>query len=172
MTSWKIVGVAALLLRSAVQVGGQCRLCESSSAKTPSSPATAAADVEIQVETNLNFDRMILAGPGSGAATIRPDGSSGVEGSILELGPQASVGTVLVHGEPNRTVRIQLPRRIELYSLTGGRIMLDDVTADCGTLGMLDAAGNLRFRFGGRIILSGDASGPFHGDLPVTVEYQ
>jgi len=35
----------------------------------------------------------------------------------------------------------------------------------------LDAAGNLTFRFGGRITITGSAEGQFRGDLPITVEY-
>lgn len=128
--------------------------------------------MQLQIETNLNFDRMILSGPGNGAATIRPDGTNGVEGSIMQLGPRATVGTVLVHGDPNRNVRVQLPQRVQLFSISGGQITVDDVSADVPTVTRLDAAGNLSFRFGGRLVLTGDADGPYRGDLPITVEYQ
>lgn len=90
----------------------------------------------------------------------------------MELGPRATVGTVVVHGEPNRTVRIALPRRIELFSVGGGHITLDDVITDVGAIARLDTAGNMSFRFGGRLILSGDCDGPYRGDLPISVEYQ
>jgi hypothetical protein len=123
------------------------------------------------VETNLNFDRLILGGSGIGAATIRPDGSSGAEGAVSQVGPRAIVGTVLVHGDPGRAVRVDLPRRIQLYSLNGGRLTLEDVTSDAAAMPRLDSAGNLSFRFGGRLILSGDADGQYHGDLPITVDY-
>ena len=128
-------------------------------------------DVQIQIETNLSFDRLILASAGLGAATIRPDGSSGAEGSVSQVGPRAMVGTVLVHGKPGRAVRVELPRRIELYALGGGRLTLQDVTTDVGNAPRLDSAGNLSFRFGGRLILSGDADGQYRGDLPITVDY-
>jgi hypothetical protein len=81
------------------------------------------------------------------------------------------VGTVLVHGDANRALRVELPRRIELYSLSGGRITLDDVTTDLKGTPRLDAAGNLSFRFGGRLIVTGDTDGQYRGDLPITVEY-
>jgi len=151
-------------------VSGQCRLCDLPS--TAPTPATSGADLQLEVETNLSFDRMILTGAGNGAATIRADGSSGIEGSVMELGPRATVGTIAVHGEPNRDVRIELPRRIELFSLGGGRITLDDVSTDSPAVARLDASGNMRFRFGGRLILSGDCDGPYHGDLPISVDYQ
>ena len=89
----------------------------------------------------------------------------------MQLGPRAMVGSVQVHGEANRAVRVELPHRIELYSISGGRITLDDVTSDLSSSPHLDAAGNLSFRFGGRLVLTGDADGPFRGDLPITVEY-
>jgi hypothetical protein len=153
-----------------VPAAAQCRLC--------TQPTTAPAedrandDIQLQVETNLSFDRLLLSGAGAGAATIRPNGSSGAEGSVMQIGPRAMVGTVLVHGNAGRAVRVELPRRIELYSLGGGKITLDDVASDLGSSPRLDAAGNLSFRIGGRLIVTGNADGQFRGDLPVTVEYQ
>lgn len=147
----------------------QCRLCGQPTTDRP--PDSADGDVQLQVETGLNFDRLIISGGGSGAATIRPDGANSTEGAVLEISPRAMVGTVLVHGEANRAVRVELPRRIELYSLSGGRITLDDVITDLNGTPRLDAAGNLSFRFGGRLIVAGDTDGQYHGDLPITVEY-
>jgi hypothetical protein len=149
--------------------GAQCRLCTQPTTDRP--PDSADGDVQLQVETGLSFDRLIISGAGLGAATIRPDGANSVEGAVVEISPRAMVGTVLVHGDANRAVRVELPRRIELYSLSGGRITLDDVTTDLKGTPRLDAAGNLSFRFGGRLIVSGDTDGQYRGDLPITVEY-
>ena len=104
--------------------------------------------------------------------TIRPDGSSGAEGGVADVGPRAMVGTVLVHGQPGRAVRIELPRRVDLFSVSGGRLTVVDIASDAPALPRLDAAGNLSFRFGGRLVVSGDADGQYRGDLPITVEYQ
>jgi hypothetical protein len=82
------------------------------------------------------------------------------------------VGTATVRGEAGRAVRVELPRRIELYSLSGGRIAFDEVVSDLPSLPRLDSAGNLSFRFGGRIKITGEAGGQYRGDLPITVEYQ
>jgi hypothetical protein len=160
--------VAAVSVSS--PAGAQCRLCDQPSTDRPQD--APGGDVQLQIETSLNFDRLILVGAGAGAATIRPDGSTGAEGSIGEIGPRAMVGTVLVHGDPGRAVRVELPRRIELYSIGGGRMTLEDVETDLTGAPRLDAAGNLSFRFGGRLIVSGDADGQYRGDLPITVEYQ
>jgi hypothetical protein len=148
----------------------QCRLCDTPTT-TAAEPGMGDRDVELRIESSLNFDRIILTGSGSGAATIRPDGSSGTEGAVMQLGPRAMVGTVEVHGEPNRAVRVELPHRIELYSLAGGRITLDDVSSDLSGTPRLDAAGNLSFRLGGRLVVVGDTDGAYRGDLPITVEY-
>lgn len=170
MSTPKLLG---LLLTAAVSasapLGAQCRLCDQ--------PTSERADdrpndnLQLQIETNLNFDRLILSGEGKGAVTIRPDGSSGAEGIVAEVGPRAMVGTVLVHGDPGRAVRVDLPRRIELYSIGGGRMTLDDVGSDLPATPRLDAAGKLSFRFGGRLLVSGDADGQYRGDVPITVEY-
>lgn len=170
MSTPKLLG---LLLVAAVPasapLGAQCRLCDQpTNARAEDGPSD---NLQLQIETNLNFDRLILSGAGAGAVTIRPNGSSGAEGIVAAVGPRAMVGTVLVHGDPGRAVRVELPRRIELYSLGGGRITLDDVGSDLPAAPRLDAAGNLSFRFGGRLLVSGDADGQYRGDLPISVEY-
>ena len=149
--------------------GGQCRLCETP--VTARDTAGEGAEVSLEIETSLNFDRLILFGEGDGAAILRPDGSRAVEGSVTELGPRAMVGTAIVRGEPNRVVRVELPRRIDLYSLSGGQIAFDDVASDLPALPRLDSAGNLTFRFGGRVRVTGDSDGEYRGELPITVEY-
>jgi len=151
------------------QAAAQCRLCDVPSTQLPAD--SADGDVELLVETSLDFDRLIFSGTGFGAATMRPDGSNGAEGVVTSVGPRARVGTVLVHGAPGRALRIQFPHRIELYSLSGGRITLDQVSTDLPAEPRLDAAGNLSFRFGGRLVVSGDSDGQYRGDLPITVEY-
>jgi hypothetical protein len=161
------VGVAAAGLWSPADA--QCRLCDQPTTELPASGPDG--DIQLQIETKLDFDRLILSGTGAGAATIRPDGSQSADGGVIDLGPRAMVGTVLVHGEAGRSVRVELPHRIELYSLGGGRITLAEITSDLTALPRLDPAGNLSFRFGGRLIVSGDSDGQYRGDLPITVEY-
>src|SRR6185437_3923424 len=147
----------------------QCRLCEQPTTALPTDGPDG--EVQLQIETKLDFDRLILSGSGAGAATIRPDGTQLAEGGVIDLGPRAMVGTVLVHGQAGRSVRVELPHRIELYSVGGGQITLDDITSDLPAIPKLDPAGNLSFRFGGRLIVSGDSDGQYRGDLPITVEY-
>ena len=82
------------------------------------------------------------------------------------------VGTATIHGAPGRAVRVELPAKVELYSLSGGRIGFDQLVSDLPALPRLDSAGNLSFRFGGRITVTGDSEGQYRGELPITVEYQ
>jgi len=150
-------------------VRAQCRLCDAPT--TSRTEETGKGDVRLEVQTSLSFDRLILLGPGDGSAVIRPDGSSTSAGTVAEISPRAMVGTVTVHGEAGRTIRIDLPRRIVLHSLSGGEVSFDDVTSDLPSMPRLDAGGNLTFRFGGRLRVSGDAEGDYRGDLPITAEY-
>ncbi len=159
-------GVAAAI---GAPARAQCRLCDLPSTQMPAD--SADGDVQLSIETALDFDRLIFSGSGMGAATLRPDGSNAAEGVVTSVGPRATVGTVLVHGEPGRALRVEVPHRIELFSLGGGRITLDQVATDLPPMPRLDSAGNLSFRFGGRLVVTGDADGQFRGDLPITVEY-
>lgn len=147
----------------------QCRLCTAPT--TSRDDSSADGNITLEIESGINFDRLVLLGAGNGAAVIRPDGSNVAEGAVTNVSGRAMVGSAVIRGEPGRTVRVELPRRIELYSLGGGRISFEDVTSDLPSLPRLDASGTLTFRFGGRVTISGDADGQFRGDLPITVEY-
>ena len=162
--------VAAAAAAGPTAARAQCRLCD-----TPTTALSQSPDgdgIELQIQTTLNFDRLILSGSGQGAAVIRPDGSSSAEGALTQVSARAMVGSASVHGTPGRPVRVELPRRIDLYSLGGGRITVDDVASDLPSLPRLDSAGNLTFRFGGRVTITGDSEGDYRGDMPITVEYQ
>jgi Domain of unknown function (DUF4402) len=146
----------------------QCRLCQTPT--TSLEPSISTDDVRLEIDTNLDFDRLIVGGQGGGDATLRPDGSNLATGSI-DMGPRGRVATVIVHGQPGRALRIDVPRRIDLYSLEGSRLTFDEVTTDANELPRLDSAGNLTFHIGGRLRFLGDEDGDYRGDLPITVEY-
>jgi hypothetical protein len=166
------LGLAAVaaLAAEARPADAQCRLCGTPT--TTRDEGAAGGDIKLEIESSVNFDRLVLFGQGQGAAVIRPDGSSAATGSVADMGPRAMVGTAIVHGEAGRAVRIELPRQIQLYSLGSGRITFDQVVSDLPELPRLDSTGTLTFRFGGRIVVSGDAEGEYRGDLPITAEYQ
>ena len=167
--SFAMVAVVSFALASPHPAAAQCRLCE-----TPTTaPVQEGSDgkIDLQIDAALDFDRLIVSGVEGGSATLLPDGTRQVSGSIEAFGLRAMVGEASVRGEPGRLVRIDLPSTIELYSLNGGRISIDEIVTDLRTAPKLDSAGNLKFRFGGRIRISGDADGDFRGALPMTVEY-
>ena len=160
---------AGMAIVPATPAAAQCRLC--------ATPTTGAAEqsregpVSLAIETSLDFDRLILLGIGEGSATLLPNGSRGVSGVIGDLSGRAMVGSAVIRGEAGRAVRIDLPARIELYSLGGGRIVIDDIVSDLPVSARLDSSGALNFRFGGRLKVSGDAEGDYRGEVPITVEY-
>jgi hypothetical protein len=160
---------AAVLFGAPSRAPAQCRLCETPS--TELQPEQNGGPIRLEVETVLDFDRLVLLDGGGGAATLLPNGDRGATGSIATVSAKAMVGSVSVHGDPGRALRVELPQRITLYSLGGGRIAVDDVETDLPSMPRLDPAGNLSFRFGGRLSISGDAEGDYRGDLPITVEY-
>jgi hypothetical protein len=149
---------------------GQCRLCDKPT--TEDSQSAEDNGIELEIETSLDFGRLVLSGAGQGAAVIRADGSTAAEGALAEVNARAMVGTAVVRGSAGRSVRVELPHRIDLYSISGGRITVDDVVSDLPSMPRLDSAGNLTFRFGGRVTVSGDSEGDYRGEMPITVEYQ
>ena len=147
----------------------QCRLCDSPT--TAQGSADDGKPLALQIETSLDFDQIIVLGSGEGSAVLRPDGSRTVSGIVGEMSGRAMVGAAVIRGEPNRAVRVDLPGFIRLHSMSGGEIHFDELVSDLPADPRLDAAGNLVFRFGGRLRVQGDSEGDFRGEVPITVEY-
>jgi hypothetical protein len=160
-----LLAAAATILSS--PAGAQCRLCSTPS--TAPQQSVTGEDVRLEIDSDLDFDRLLVDGGGN--ATVRPDGSGLATGSVV-MGPRSRVATVIVHGQPDRMLRIDVPRRMDLFSLEGGRLTIDQVETDAPDVPKLDSAGNLTFHIGGRLRFLGDEDGSFRGDLPITVEYQ
>jgi len=160
---------AAVSATVPMRAAAQCRLCDSPTTQVDGSAIDGP--VSLRIEASLDFDQLILLGSGEGSAQLRPDGSSQVHGAISAMSSRAMVGSATVRGEPGRAVRIDLPKQIELYSLSGGRLSLDEIVSDLPSPAKLDSSGSLQFRFGGRIRLTGDAEGAYRGDMPITAEY-
>lgn len=160
--------VSAATLLAASPSHAQCRLCSK-----PTTSAESAKDgaIALEIEAGLDFDKLVVSGSGEGSATLTPDGRRQVSGSIEALTGRAMVGEARVRGEPGRAVRIDVPDRIRLYSINGSMISIDRIETDLPAMPKLDSAGNLSFRFGGRINVSGDAEGNYRGDLPITADY-
>jgi len=165
-----VLAVSAAALAGGSSLSAQCRLCDT---PTTSRPGLGGGDeLNLEIETSLNFDSLIMTNAGQGAAVVRPDGSNSAEGGVAQVSPRAVVGTAIVRGAPGRALRVELPTRIDLYSTGGGRISVDEIATDLPRMPRLDAAGNLTFRFGGRVSISGESEGNYRGEMPITVEYQ
>ena len=161
-----VLGVAAPA--SSQDVGAPCRLCDPADKPAEEKPSQP---VSLAVDAKLDFDRLILAGAGTGSAELGPDGTRNVSGSVTALSARAMVGEVTVRGEPGRLVRVDLPTSIELFGMNGGSIRLESIRSDLPTSPRLDSSGLLRFRFGGVIQVSGDTDGEYRGDVRIDVEY-
>ena len=164
-----ILASAALIGSASTPLRAQCRLC--SSPTTDIQQDVDGGPLQLEVQTRLDFDRLVLLGGGTGSATVLPSGETAASGSVATMSARAMVGSVTVRGQPNRAVRVELPQRIQLYSLGGSSISIDRIETDLPGAPMLDSAGNLSFRFGGQLEITGDSEGEYRGDIPITVEY-
>lgn len=147
----------------------QCRLCGTSSGLADSQEA--GTPVRIEVQTSLNFDRLILVDQGGGSVRLAPDGSRAAKGGVASAGSRTMVGSVILTGEPHRMIRVDLPSQIELWGYSGGYIRIGRIETDLPSAPRLDGNGRLAFRFGGEVQVDGDAEGDYRGDVPITVEY-
>lgn len=163
------VAVLASLTVPVTPAAAQCRLCD-----TPElivDPADKAEErVELSVETVLDFDQLVVLGDGS--ATLGASGTRMTDGGIAALSARAMVGEVVIRGEAGRRISINLPDRIELHNIEGGRIRLESIEHDLPSQPELDGNGELRFRFGGRLEITGAAEGDYRGDVPILAEYR
>lgn len=160
---------AALLTGAPDRASAQCRLCPSPT--TEPVVQDKGGPIRLEVQASLDFDRLVLLGAGSGAATLLPTGERSASGSIALVSGRAMVGSVTVQGESGRALRVEIPSRVILHSLSGSQIVIEDMDTDLPGLPKLDPAGRLSFQFGGRLTISGDSEGDYRGDVPITVEY-
>lgn len=133
--------------------------------------AAPAEPVRLEVEASLNFDRLVLAGAGEGTAELAPDGSRIVSGSVTAISARAVLGEVVIRGEPGRQLRVELPHSIDLTGFNGGSIRVESIRSDLPATPRLDSRGELNFRFGGLVRVSGNTDGEFRGDARINVDY-
>jgi hypothetical protein len=171
--------IRALLTLLALAVGdmvapsaalAQCRLC-STPTTAPGSANASDKPIRLEVVSTIDFDRLILTGPGHGSALLRPDGSTMATGAVAPLGARSVAGQISIRGEPGRAIRVDLPRTIEMYGLKGGTIRIESIQSDLPEFPELDATGLLKIRIGGELRVSGEVDGDFRGDVPVIVDY-
>jgi len=146
-----------------------CRLC--SAGGDDSINARPLAPLRLQVETRLDFDKVVFEGNGSALFALSPNGVSRLSGAAAAAGARAMPGTVLIRGEPGRAVRVDLPGQVALFGAGSGSIRIDSLTTDLPSFARIGEDGTLSFRFGGDLRLSGDSDGTYHGTIDIIVEY-
>ncbi len=140
-------------------------------AATPGEPREIP--ISIDITTQLDFSRAALTGKGGGNIALDPgSGMKHIEGSLIDLGGYGLSGAAIVHGEPGRGVRIDLPDTIKMTSSSGGSIDVTDLRTNLSPAPRLDSFGQLHFSFGGKLQVNGNVSGTFRGRIPITAEYE
>jgi len=146
-----------------------CRLCSADRDGSPN--AQPAAPLRLQVESRLDFDKVVFEGQGHALLALSPGGIVRLSGAATAAGARAMPGTVLVRGEPGRAVRVDLPGQVQLFGAASGSIRIDSLVTDLPSFPRIGDDGTLSFRFGGDLRMTGDSDGAYHGTIDITVEY-
>lgn len=128
--------------------------------------------LRIDIESGIDFSRSALRGKMDGDALIDPQTGEKIVGpNMIDLGGLAFQGRARVVGKPMQPVRIVLPTSVILSTANGTKAELTDFKTDIQGIPVLDANGELTFRFGARISTIQAGGGNFRGRIPIRVEY-
>ncbi len=127
--------------------------------------------LQIDIETALDFSRVAQTGQGGEVGVDPATGARRVVGGLADLGGMALRGTVMLRGEPYAPVLISLPAQVTLRSSSGGTADVVDLRTDISGMPVLNGNGELRFSFGGKLIVKGQISGTLRGSIPVSADY-
>lgn len=152
-----------------VAAAQSCVLC----GITPGDSATSdeVQPLEIELETTLDFDRVIVDGSGAGSVRLLPDGSGSSSGGIEAPGGRSRIGRIVIRGVPNRAITVDFPKTIELTGMKGTTVSITAVVTDLPANPTLDSRGELAVDFGGELRIDGDVDGDFRGNLLVRADY-
>lgn len=164
LTAVVLAGLAAAYPLAAQE---SCRLCYGSGPV-----AQGERPLRIEIFADLSFSKLALSGHSGGSAAIdAQSGSKRTEGGVIDLGGMPVQGRGRVTGTPGRPVRIDLPGRVTMTSADGASADLVDFTTDLPAFPVLNAAGELEFTFGARIVLHGRQGGNYRARIPISVDY-
>lgn len=153
----------------------QCRLCAAPAAGATSTKASSKAETPLNIEitANLDFSRLALLNRAGGEVELDPQsGQRRISGGITDLGGLSLHGEGRLTGEPGRVVRVHLPERITLSAPNGSTADLVKLDTDLPAQARLDHDGRLTFSFGGKLRVTGNASGQFRGRIAITADYE
>ena len=163
-------GLAAPVAGQAQDAGAApCLLC--TAAPSDAFNARPAAPLHLQVETRLDFDKVVVDGAGSARVALSPDGAARMTGAANATGSRPMPGSVLIRGEPGRAVRVDLPGKVALFGDGGSLLSIDSLVTDLPSFPRIGADGTLSFRFGGDLWVSGDSDGAYRGTIDIVVDY-
>lgn len=167
----RAVGALGLLPLLVAAGDDICRLCKP--AETAPTEIRREIPLSIEISTKLDFSRAALSGSEGGAIDIDPqNGNRRVDGGMVDLGGPALAGSAVVRGEPGRPIRIDMPTQARMTSSTGGVVEITGLRTSLKAQPRLDQTGRLEFSFGGRLIVTGNASGTFRARIPITAQYE
>lgn len=164
--------LGGLLLCASVPLGAEsCRLCAPEPDRL-SEGGRPRVPLHIEIETALDLGR-VAQGAGGGAVELDArTGTRRVDGGLADLGGMALTGTATVTGTPFARVRIDLPARVRLQSTSGDIAEVVQMQSNLPAAPTLNETGQLRFTFGGKMVLKGGESGTFRGSVPIGAEYE
>lgn len=181
MTRPKSSAFAAIVLAAGLCSAGaparaQCLLCTPAPAgprARPESDARPAAPLRIELGDALDFTRVAVTANGGGDVEVDPVSRARiVSGALSDLGGISVAGTIIIHGEPGRAVRVELPRTAVLRAPGGAEAPVTRIMTDLPPAPRLGGDGTLRFRFGGRLQVRGGADGDYRGEIAVIADYE
>jgi len=146
-----------------------CQLCGGTADESAESRATSS--IRLEVQTRLDFDKVVFNGEGEAVVSLSPEGVSQMLGAASATGASAMPGSVVIRGEPGRQVRVDLPSRIDLIGEFGGAVRIDQIVTDLPSFPRIGDDGSLSFRFGGDVRITGDTDGLYRGSVEFLVDY-
>ncbi len=165
----------ATVLMSPASLAAQCRLCASPAGDSTTSVTELKSEkpLRIEITANLDFSRLALLNRAGGEVSIDPvSGHRRVSGAITDLGGMSLNGEGRLEGEPGRYVRVNLPESITLSAPNGSTAQVVKLETNLPAQAKLDREGRLKFTFGGKLQVTGNAGGQYRGRIAITAEYE
>lgn len=147
---------------------GVCTLCG-----VPTATVETGSEVPltVSIESSIDFDKVLLTGTEGARVRLTPQGERlGLTGAEL-LGARAFAGTMVIRGEANRPIVVDMPEELMLESALGTSVRVESIAHDAPHNPTLDGNGTLIVNFGGDLVVTGETDGEFRGNLRVDVNY-
>ncbi len=169
--------LALLLVTPVVEpttASAQCLLCgerDIGAIASQSGSSSGAQPLQIELQSGFNFHRLSLRGS-RGDMLVETDTRSTGDSNV-NLSGHGLIGHVMIRGNPNAEIDVELPRSIRLTCRDGSHIDIDRLTTDLPQNPRLDANGRLEFSFGAALLLPPTANpGDYSASLSIDANYK